>query len=66
MIINFKDITPIVVDNMRGGEGNVKLVKFSDEVNSVVRITIKQNCSIGLHTHENDQEIIYVIKGNIR
>ena len=79
MIINFKDITPIVVDNMRGGEGNVKLVKFSvkyaanraddvvkfsDEVNSVVRITIKQNCSIGLHTHENDQEIIYVIKGN--
>ena len=63
MIINFKDITPIVVDNMRGGEGNVKLVKFSDEVNSVVRITIKQNCSIGLHTHENDQEIIYVIKG---
>lgn len=63
MIINFKDITPIVVDNMRGGEGNVQLVKFADELNSIVRITIKQNCSIGLHTHETDQEIIYVIKG---
>lgn len=63
MIINFKDITPIVVDNMRNGEGSVKLVKYADDLNSVVRITIKQNCSIGIHTHENDQEIIYVIKG---
>ena len=63
MIINFDNLAPNVVENMRNGEGSVQLIKYADEVNSIVRITIKQNCSIGLHTHETDQEIIYVIKG---
>ncbi len=63
MIINFENLTPNVVEKMRSGEGSVQLIKYTDEVNSIVRITIKQNCSIGLHTHEADQEIIYVIKG---
>jgi len=64
MIIDFKNIEPVVVENMRNGEGSVKLVKFADDLNSIVRITIKKDCSIGLHTHETDQEIICVIKGN--
>ena len=63
MIIDFKDLTPNVVNNMRNGEGSVKLVKYCDDLNSIVRITISKNSSIGIHTHEVDQEIIYVIKG---
>lgn len=64
MIIDFKDIAKAKVENMRGGVGFVELRKFSDDLNSIVRITIKKGNSIGLHTHETDQEIIYVIKGN--
>lgn len=63
MIIDFSKITPNIVQNMRNGEGNVKLVKFVDEVNTIVRITIQKDCSIGWHIHENDQEVIYVISG---
>lgn len=63
MIIDFKDLTPNVVQNMRNGEGSVKLVKYADDVNSIVRITISKGSSIGWHIHENDQEIIYVISG---
>lgn len=63
MIIDFKNLTPNVVENMRNGEGSVQLIKFSDDVNSIVRITIKKGSSIGWHIHEADQEIIYVISG---
>ena len=63
MIIDFKNITPNVVQNMRNGEGSVQLIKYNDDLNTIVRITIKQGSSIGWHIHENDQEIIYVISG---
>jgi len=63
MIIDFKNLVPNEVLNMRGGEGSVKLVKFNDDVNTIVRITIKKGSSIGWHIHETDQEIIYVISG---
>ena len=63
MIINFNDISQVKVENMRNGEGYVLLNKFNDEQNSIVKITIPQNGSIGLHTHIGDQEIIYVISG---
>ena len=64
MIIDFKNITPNVVQNMRNGEGSVQLVKYNDDLNTIVRITITKNSSIGWHIHENDQEIIYVISGS--
>lgn len=63
MIINFQDIKPNIVQNMRNGEGEVELTKYVDDVNSIVKIRIKKDCSIGWHIHENDQEIIYVISG---
>ena len=63
MIIDFKNLTPNVVEKMRNGEGSVKLVKYADDTNSVVRITISKGSSIGWHIHEGDQEIIYVISG---
>lgn len=63
MIVDFKNLQQNVVQNMRGGEGSVQLIKFNDDVNSIVRITIKKGNSIGWHIHEADQEIIYVISG---
>lgn len=63
MIIDFQNIKPNIVQNMRSGEGEIKLVKYCDDVNTIVRITIKKGCSIGWHIHENDQEVIYVLSG---
>ena len=55
MIIDFKNLQPNVVNNMRNGEGSVQLIKYSDDVNSIVRITIKKGSSIGWHIHECKQ-----------
>lgn len=63
MIIDFQNIKPNVVQNMRSGEGEVELTKYVDDVNTIVKIRIKKDCSIGWHIHENDQEVIYVISG---
>ncbi len=63
MIIDFKKLEANVVKNMRNGEGEVTLIKYTDEVNTIVRIIITKGSSIGWHIHEDDQEIIYVISG---
>ena len=56
-------------ENMRGGDGTVKLTHFvtSDELYEKGRlfgtITLEKNCGIGYHTHDADSEISVVRKG---
>ena len=56
-------------ENMRGGDGVVKITNFvtKEELNEKGRlfanITLEPNCGIGYHVHENDCEIFYVQKG---
>ncbi len=63
MIIDFTNLQENKINNMRGGEGYIKMIKHTDEKNTIAHIVIPCNCSIGIHTHETDQEIIYVISG---
>lgn len=63
MIIDFTQMSENKINNMRGGEGYIKMIKHSDDKNTIAHIVIPSNCSIGIHTHETDQEIIYVISG---
>ena len=35
MIIDFKNITPNVVQNMRNGEGSVQLIKYNDDLKAI-------------------------------
>lgn len=63
MIIDFTKLEETKIEHMRNGEGYIKMIKHVDEKNTIAHIVIPQNSSIGIHTHENDQEIIYVING---
>ena len=63
MIINYQNIPKVKIDNMRGGEGFVYIQKLTTENYLMARITIPQFSSIGLHTHVDDNEYIYVEKG---
>lgn len=66
MIINMSKVDETIVDNMRGGEGKVVLNKIKDlpqNVSMYAKITLRNGDSIGVHTHIENSEIIYVLKG---
>lgn len=58
-----------VNENMRGGNGTVTIehILAKDDMNDkgrlFARIILKPGCSIGYHTHENESETFYVVKG---
>lgn len=54
------------VKNMRGGVGSVLIEKqdrLPVHVKMYNRITVLPHSSIGVHTHTDDEEIIYILKG---
>lgn len=56
-------------ENMRGGDGTVKITDILDagEYKGKSRlfgvITLESGCSIGAHVHENEEEVFYIIEG---
>lgn len=57
----------VEVKNMRGGEGSVFIERYSKlpvNCKMYARLTVLPNSSIGVHTHVDDEEIVYVLSGN--
>jgi quercetin dioxygenase-like cupin family protein len=59
-------------EEMRGGDGKVKIEHLWDEKNELkgparlmAKITLEPGCGIGFHNHDNEEEIFYIIKGTI-
>lgn len=56
-------------EQMRGGKGTVEVMhifkqnELKGRARLFAKITINPSCSIGLHKHENEEEIFYVIRG---
>ncbi len=56
-------------ENMRGGDGTVKITEileageYKGKSRLVGVITLEPGCSIGTHVHENEEEIFYIIDG---
>lgn len=63
MIIKYNEIEKVIVNNMRGGVGNIFIQRFDDESKMIAQITIPSQSSIGFHEHINDEEIVYIIEG---
>lgn len=69
MIRKAKDTVKDVREGMRGGKGKVEIhhIFNSDELNGrarlCARIKLNPGSSIGLHEHENEAEIFYIVKG---
>ena len=65
MKILFDQMEDTVLKNFKGGEGEAIVRKFDvPRMGAVVRITLPQGASIGLHTHSGNCEIVYVLSGN--
>lgn len=63
MILNFDKIEKVKLEKMRNGEGYVYMQKYDDGRKMIAQITIPPQASIGFHTHVNDDEVVYVLKG---
>ncbi len=66
MLTKFDNIQPVVVNNLRGGEGSCTLYKLEElpiQYKMFAKIIVHPNSSIGYHAHVGDEEIIYVLEG---
>ena len=57
-------------EHMRGGDGQVVITNLFEKEELMGRsrmlgtLRLEPGCGIGLHTHENEQEYFYIVKGN--
>jgi quercetin dioxygenase-like cupin family protein len=66
MLIDFANIQEDVIPNMLGGQGDFCHKKFQDDAMKVMQGRLAPGASLGLHTHETNCEVIYIISGSGR
>jgi mannose-6-phosphate isomerase-like protein (cupin superfamily) len=65
MIIDFEKTEEKVVENFKGGNGTLIMRAADDGKVKIMRNTLTAGSSIGMHTHEGNSEVMYIIKGEI-
>ena len=63
MLIPFDQMEETVLQRMRDGEGFVASRMYQDSNNKIMRGRLEPGCSIGLHTHQSNSEVIYILSG---
>ena len=63
MKVNFSQMEEQVIQAFRGGDGELHLKSFADDNNKIMRATLPAGSSVGLHTHQGNSEIIYILSG---
>ena len=63
MIIDFNNIEEKRNEKFNGGEGAFIARIFNDGKNKILKGKLEKGNSIGLHTHTDSSEVIYVISG---
>lgn len=66
MKINFSDIPEQRNEAFKGGDKYFCNKVFSDTANKIMRGRLVPSASIGMHTHETNSEIMFILKGNGR
>ena len=63
MVIDFDEIAEVHQMNFKGGNGPLDTRNYTDDKVKIMYSTLRPGASTGLHTHEQNCEIIYVISG---
>jgi len=64
MLIDFKNLEETIIPHMRGGEKEFAVKSFTDGKCKIMHGRLIPGASIGLHTHETNCEVIYVLRGS--
>ena len=63
MILNFETIEEQIIPNFKGGEKEFRTHMYTDETCKIMRASLGPGAAIGVHTHEADCEMIFMLKG---
>lgn len=63
MILNFKEMEEKRLPEFRGGAGDTIAKLWTDELGKIMYGRLEPGSSIGLHRHETNSEIIYILRG---
>ena len=64
MILDFNKPEAQVVPHFKGGAGEAQVrTAVQDGMGRILSLTLPAGSSIGLHTHEGNSEIIYILEG---
>lgn len=69
MLKRVEDMTKEIRERMRGGNGSVEIQhiftqeEMKGKCRMFARVTLKPGCSIGIHTHEREEEVYYILSG---
>ena len=63
MIIRFDEIEQSVMPNFKGGEKALKANMFFDGTNRMFKGSLEPGASIGVHTHDDSCEVIFITGG---
>ena len=66
MILDLMNMPEQPMRNFKGGDGIAWVRMFNDEHNRIAMIRLQPGCSIGMHTHETNSEIMHVLSGAAR
>ena len=64
MKIFFDQMEEKVFQSFKGGEGEFHVKMYTDPRAKIMRGRLLPGSSIGLHTHEGNSEIIYILEGS--
>lgn len=63
MIIDFEKIAEAHITGFKGGKGELATRNYVDDHVRIMYSTLRPGASSGLHTHEENCEIIYIVSG---
>ena len=63
MIIDFDKIPEAHIDGFKGGKGRLDTRNYDDGKAKIMYSTLRPGASSGLHVHEGNCEIVFVISG---
>ncbi len=63
MKIDFYAISEQHIDGFKGGAGLFEPRMFTDDNNKIMLATLAPGAHIGMHTHEGNSEIVYILEG---
>jgi oxalate decarboxylase/phosphoglucose isomerase-like protein (cupin superfamily) len=64
MTIRFDEMDLSVLPAFKGGEKEFRANMFFDGTNRIFRGTLIPGATIGIHTHEDSCEVIFILSGN--
>lgn len=63
MKIDFKKLEETIVPHFKGGEGRYIMKHYTDENVKIMFGKLEPGSSIGLHRHETNSEVMYILSG---